>query len=46
MQTVRRAQRIILLELGEIVENGTHDELLERKGRYYDLYCIQRDGFA
>lgn len=46
MQTVRRAQRIILLERGEIVEDGSHDELMEHKGRYHDLYSLQRDAFA
>ncbi|GMK58767.1 hypothetical protein CspeluHIS016_0602090 [Cutaneotrichosporon spelunceum] len=46
MQTVRRAQRIILLEQGQIVEDGTHDELMEHKGRYHAMYSVQRDGFA
>ncbi|BEJ14508.1 hypothetical protein CspHIS471_0402750 [Cutaneotrichosporon sp. HIS471] len=46
MQTARRAQRIILLEEGEIIEDGTHDELMEHKGQYYDMYMVQRDGFV
>ncbi len=33
--------RIVFLEDGEIVEQGTHEELLQRKGFYYDLYNHQ-----
>ena len=28
----------MVLEKGEIIERGTHDELIEQKGRYYELY--------
>lgn len=38
LSTVRNADLIIVLEHGEIVEQGTHEELLEKKGRYYQLY--------
>ncbi|MFU0828121.1 MAG: ABC transporter [Lachnoclostridium sp.] len=38
LSTVRNANKIIVLEHGEIVESGTHDELLAMKGRYYQLY--------
>lgn len=38
LSTVRNADLIIVLEDGEIVEQGTHEELLEMKGRYYQLY--------
>ncbi len=38
LSTVRDANVIIVLEQGEIIERGSHDELLEMKGRYYELY--------
>lgn len=38
LSTVRNADCIMVLEQGEIIERGTHDELLKQKGRYYQLY--------
>jgi ATP-binding cassette subfamily B protein len=38
LSTVRNANAIMVLEDGEIIERGDHDELLEQKGRYYELY--------
>ncbi len=38
LSTVRNANAIMVLEDGEIIERGTHEELLEKKGRYYELY--------
>jgi ABC-type multidrug transport system fused ATPase/permease subunit len=41
LSTIRSADQIIVLEQGEIVERGTHSELLARRGRYFDLYTKQ-----
>lgn len=41
LSTVRNADCILVLENGEIIERGNHDELLELKGRYYQLYTGQ-----
>ena len=38
LSTVRDADAIMVLEHGEIIERGTHDQLLQMKGRYYELY--------
>ncbi|MFI7537522.1 ABC transporter ATP-binding protein [Streptosporangium sp. NPDC049376] len=40
MRTVRRADRIVFLDGGRIVEEGSHDELLDRGGRYADFWNI------
>ncbi|MEK4669921.1 MULTISPECIES: ABC transporter ATP-binding protein [unclassified Niallia] len=41
LSTIREADKILVLKDGEIIERGTHDELVEQKGFYYDLYTSQ-----
>jgi ATP-binding cassette subfamily B protein len=38
LSTIRHASKILVLDHGRIVEQGSHDELLELGGRYYELY--------
>ena len=42
LSTVQKADRIVVLEKGVVVETGTHNELLEQNGRYLDLWTLQR----
>jgi ATP-binding cassette subfamily B protein len=37
LSTVKNADQIVVLEKGEIVEKGKHDELIDKKGKYYEL---------
>ena len=41
LSTIQHADNIIVLSHGEIIEQGNHFELLEKRGRYYDLYMLQ-----
>jgi ATP-binding cassette subfamily B protein len=41
LSTIRRADRILVIEKGQIAEMGTHVELLRKKGKYYSLYTQQ-----
>lgn len=41
LSTIKKADQILVIESGNIAERGTHDELIEAKGRYYDLYTYQ-----
>lgn len=38
LSTIQNAKKIIVLEQGEILEQGNHEELMEKEGRYYELY--------
>jgi ABC-type multidrug transport system fused ATPase/permease subunit len=41
LSTIRQASQILVVEGGQIVERGTHDELIARQGRYFELYTYQ-----
>jgi len=43
LSTVRNAKAIMVLEQGEIIERGDHDDLIAQKGRYYQLYTGQAE---
>lgn len=43
LSTVRNSNAIMVLEKGEIIERGTHEQLLEMKGRYFELYTGKRE---
>ena len=46
LSTIRDSDIIVVMDQGQIVEQGTHDELLARHGKYYALYMTQFAGFA
>ncbi len=41
LSTIRQANQILVIENGQIAEQGTHDDLIAKQGRYYDLYTYQ-----
>jgi subfamily B ATP-binding cassette protein MsbA len=41
LSTIRKADQILVIESGHIIERGTHDELIKKEGRYFDLYTYQ-----
>ena len=46
LSTIRGSDLIVVMDHGEIAESGSHEELLAKKGRYYELYMTQYAGFA
>lgn len=41
LSTIRKADIIFVMNKGRVVESGSHDELMEKRGRYYDLYLAE-----
>lgn len=44
LSTITHADKIVLIENGKIVETGTHEELMKKRGHYYKLFQIQQLG--
>ncbi|PYE91418.1 ABC transporter ATP-binding protein [Bacillus sp. 196mf] len=44
LSTIKSADQIIVLDRGTILEKGSHDELMKKRGRYYDMYKAQMEG--
>jgi ATP-binding cassette, subfamily B, multidrug efflux pump len=45
LSTIKKADQILVLDKGQIVERGTHDELMKLKGKYYQMYQMQHATF-
>jgi ABC-type multidrug transport system fused ATPase/permease subunit len=41
LSTVRKADRIVVMDNGQIQESGRHEELIQLQGRYFKLYSLQ-----
>ena len=46
LSTIKDADMIIVVDAGKVAECGSHDELIEKQGAYYNLYKSQYAGFA
>jgi ATP-binding cassette subfamily B protein len=46
VSTTAKADRILILEGGRVIEEGTHAELLAKRGYYYDVFMLQNEGIA
>jgi ATP-binding cassette subfamily B protein len=43
--TVRLANRILVIENGKLIENGSHEELMKKKGKYAEMFALQAEGY-
>jgi ABC-type multidrug transport system fused ATPase/permease subunit len=41
LSTIQKADKILVIEEGSIVERGTHEELIKKEGRYFELFTYQ-----
>ena len=46
LSAVKNADQILMVEDGQIIEAGTHQELMKRGGKYSEFYHMQADGFS
>ncbi|SEK81007.1 ATP-binding cassette, subfamily B [Carnobacterium iners] len=46
LSTIRDANMILVIDHGEIIERGNHDDLVSQKGSYYKMYQLQNSGVA
>ena len=46
LSTIRDADMIVVMDHGQIIESGNHEQLLNKKGKYFELYMTQFAGFA
>ncbi len=46
LEAVQLADKIAVIDQGKIVEYGTHKELLEQKGKYYSMFCSQKELYS
>ena len=46
LANVRHADQILVLEQGRLVEHGRHDDLMERRGIYHELFALQARAYA
>ncbi|MDG0791265.1 ATP-binding cassette domain-containing protein [Cohnella ginsengisoli] len=44
ISTTAKADRILILDAGRVIEEGTHAELLARRGYYYEVFMLQNEG--